>query len=407
MILRAIARSFFSVIRFPPRKQPSAESNSTTDTSQAASTPVGQVFVADAAVRKENQHGGTTHSDTPRHTCDLLPTVADSPAKQPITDPISHPTPPETAPAYASPASPAPAASPELSRAPESSSSDKHIYVRETELTSLASTRPSSLSASIDSAPQICLPTSTSFSSVVEPVQSAPPSHEIEIMQRKIWVRRPGASATLVTVHDDDLVDTVRDAVLHKYANSLGRSIDSPDITLKICSREQTNKNVPPERTLGPEEQIGRTLDLYYAGGQTIDEALVIEVPQKRTPRPSPRVGTHHPVVYPYYVEDHRPGEGAREYFPPMAVHSPHLSQHPAHPAQPNGPHLPHSMAVLTTGQLPPLPSPGAHSTRKHGRPKYVRQHTSSPTILHTHQPTSNGKLPSPFISRKNFANQS
>lgn len=211
-------------------------------------------------------------------------------------------------------------------------------------------------------------------------------------MQRKIWVKRPSASATLVAVNEEDLVDTVRDMILSKYANSLGRSIDSPDITLKICSREPGNKNVPLERVLGPEEPIGRTLDLYYPGGQTIEEALVIDVPQRRTPKPSPRTGNHlQSFVYPYYVDEHRPGDGARDYFPPMpAVHSPHISQHVQ---QANGAHHPHSMAVLTTGQLPPLPSPGGHNSRKHNRPKYVRQHTSSPTIMHTHQPNAIGTL--------------
>ena len=194
------------------------------------------------------------------------------------------------------------------------------------------------------------------------------------LMQRKIWVCRPGASSTRVTVHEDDLVDNVRDVILHKYANSLGKSIDAPDITLKIVARE-AGKPTQNERILGPEESISHTLDSYYPGGQTIEEALIIEVPQRRTPRPSPRVGNHH-VPY-YYTTD---PEGARDYFSPMAVHSPHLATQPNH-YQP-------SMAVLTTGQLPPLPSPGAQGSRKSGRPRYGRQHTSSPTILHTVQPT-------------------
>jgi hypothetical protein len=80
----------------------------------------------------------------------------------------------------------------------------------------------------------------------------------VVIMQRKVWVRRPSASATLVTVQDDDLVDSVRDMIMHKYANSLGRTIDSPDITLKITTREQAGKSISQERVLGPEEIIGR-----------------------------------------------------------------------------------------------------------------------------------------------------
>jgi len=205
-------------------------------------------------------------------------------------------------------------------------------------------------------------------------------------MQRKIWVKRPGASPTRVEVAEDDLVDNVRDVVLAKYANSLGRTVDSPDIALKIISRDQSNKALVNERLLGPEEPIGRTLDTYYPGGQTVDEALIIEVPQRRTPRPSPRTGNHH-IAY-YLPESYRPDDAAREYFPPMPLHSPHGSL----VAHPNGHSSVHSMAVLTTGQLPPLPSPGGgHGARRYARPKYGRQHTSSPTIVHNQAP--NGGL--------------
>src|SRR5271154_5775942 len=103
--------------------------------------------------------------------------------------------------------------------------------------------------------------------------------------KRKIWVKRPGSSPTQVTVNADDLVDDVRDVILRKYANSLGRSFDSPDVTLKILARETSNKNVGKERVLGPEEHIGNTLDAYYAGGQSINEALIIEMPRRRTPK--------------------------------------------------------------------------------------------------------------------------
>ncbi len=197
-------------------------------------------------------------------------------------------------------------------------------------------------------------------------------------MKRKIWVKRVGASATRVEVQDDDLVDNVRDAILNKYANSLGRTIDSPDIILKILTRDPTTKSLGNERTLGPEEEIGHTLDDHFPGGQTIEEALIIDVPKARTPKPSPRPGNHQ-IQY-YVPEQYRPDDAAREYFPPMALQSPHV----AHIQGQHG----NSMAVLTTGQLPPLPSPGGHSSRRGHRPKYGRQHTSSPTILHSTQPT-------------------
>lgn len=231
--------------------------------------------------------------------------------------------------------------------------------------------------------------TSTPLALLTEPT-NLPYSNETGgEMQRRLWVKRPGASATRVEVNEDDLVDNVRDVILRKYANSLGRHIDSPDITLKILSREQNNKSIAIERVLGPEEAIGRTLDTYYPGGQTIEEALLIEVPQKRTPKPSPRPGNHH-VSY-YVPDDYRPGDGARDYFPPMPLHSPHIA-HIQHPAGPNG-NLPvHSMSVLTTGQVPALPSPGGHSRARHVRPKYPRQHTSSPTIVHASQANGIGR---------------
>ncbi len=198
--------------------------------------------------------------------------------------------------------------------------------------------------------------------------------------KRKIWVKRPGSSPTQVIVDEDELVDDVRDGILRKYTNSLGRNFDSPDVTLKIVFRDSGSDSPTTERTLGPEEHIGNTLDTYYPGGQTVEEALIIDVPKKRTPRHSPLVGHH----MPYYVADElRPGENAGEYFPPMPVLSPRIDPRLPHSSNPHHPSA-HSMAVLTTGQLPPLPSPGGRTHRHGHRPKYGRQHTSSPTILHT-----------------------
>jgi osomolarity two-component system response regulator SSK1 len=138
------------------------------------------------------------------------------------------------------------------------------------------------------------------------------------MVSRKVWVKRPGASPTLVTVLEDQLVDDVRDMILKKYANTLGRNFDSPDVTLRIVPRENRQ-----ERTLGPEEPICQILDGYFPGGQTVDEALVIDVPLRRTPRPSPQ-----PMPRYYQEEERRPQEAASEYFPPMpvpTVPSPHL----------------------------------------------------------------------------------
>lgn len=218
------------------------------------------------------------------------------------------------------------------------------------------------------------------------------------MLHRKIWVKRPGASATLVQIREDDLVDDVRDMILKKYANSLGRSYDSPDVYLRIVSRDPAAR--PAERTLGPEEEMCRTLDEYFPGGQTVDEALIIDVPQRRTPKPSPRVPLP-PHVAHYYGET-RPAETDADYFPPMpalGAPSPASLTSLSHDSRQSHAHQDvRSIAVLTTGQVPPLPSPGATRQRTH-RPRPHRNLTSSPTQS-THPPTSTST--SQHLSRPN-----
>ncbi len=196
---------------------------------------------------------------------------------------------------------------------------------------------------------------------------------------RRVWVRRPGASATLVAINEDDVVDDLRDNILLKYSNALGRHFDAPDLTLRIEPREQR-----VERSLRPDEPVARTLEAYYPGGQTVDEALVIEVPLRRTPRPSPRAGPPHaPNAMTYLAQDDaRLPEIASDYFGPGAMAA--AASTLAAPA--TSPSHGHAMTVLTTGQVPQIPSPGGTRSRQHrdrsDRPKLARQHTSSPSAL-------------------------
>ena len=207
-----------------------------------------------------------------------------------------------------------------------------------------------------------------------------PPPFNALMGTRKIWVRRPGASATIISVSEDDLVDDVRDMILRKYANSLGRTFDAPDLTMRICPRDHSK-----DRLLGPEETIGRILDAYYPGGQTVDEALVIDIP-RRTPKASPRapLPPHTAAAAIYYADDGRPSEAGEGYFPPVgAAPSPRLPL--AVPAPTNGT-ASHSIAVLGTGHIPAIPSPGDTRPRPHRgpteRPHIVRNHTASPTPI-------------------------
>lgn len=218
----------------------------------------------------------------------------------------------------------------------------------------------------------------------------AAPTLSAKMLHRKIWVKRAGQAATLVTINEDDLVDDVKDMILKKYANSLGRSFDSPDVTLRIVPREQSlGRRGPGERTLGPEESMARTLDAYYPGGQTVNDALLIDVPQRRTPRQSPRYGlSYHHAPH----EEMRPAETGGDYFPVMPVamnnNSPHMPSNISAAGSTNSAQAHHAISILNTGHAPPLPSPGgSRGTRLGHRPKFGRNNTSSPTAVQTTVP--------------------
>ncbi|KFY74517.1 hypothetical protein V499_05462 [Pseudogymnoascus sp. VKM F-103] len=224
------------------------------------------------------------------------------------------------------------------------------------------------------------------------------------MLMRKIWVKRPNSSATLVTINEDDLVDDVRDMILRKYANSLGRNFDAPDVTLKICSRgdhardhsRDHGRENRHERILGPEEPISRTIDANFPGGQTVHEALIIDVPVRPAPRQSPRATL-------YYHDELRPSESGTDYFPPMPVTlvpSPHHQGGVSMPASASS-SIPHSISVLGTGHIPNLPSPG----RKYAaRPRVSRVTSSSPPVINGQQtPVSvgaSGRTASPHGAR-------
>ncbi|KAI0109426.1 CheY-like protein [Hypoxylon sp. NC0597] len=202
------------------------------------------------------------------------------------------------------------------------------------------------------------------------------------MVTRKVWVKRPLASPTLITINEEDLVDDVRELILRKYANSLGRQFDAPDLTLRICDREQQTT-----RPLQPDEPMGRTLDAYYPGGQSVDDALLIDIPSRRTPKASPNPR--------YYGED-RPHESGTDYFPPYPPASQHQSASSSIAV--NGTHqlhFPPSLTVINGGQLPPLPSPGGTRRLGSARPKIQRMHTASPVSTIANGHTSQSTAPS------------
>lgn len=195
---------------------------------------------------------------------------------------------------------------------------------------------------------------------------SAPSAPRVEY--RKIWVKRPGGSATLIPIRSDALVDDLRDLILRKYTNSIGRHFDSPDLYLHITPRDKR-----PARPLGPEEVLAQTLDSVYPGGQTVEDALVILVPQPH-PRPSPRP----PAPHSYPADPGLPSESAEGYFPPVGSSSSAVPHPPNVGNEPTS----HPPAAMPPAQAPAVPSPGNGRTQVFPeRPRVGRSHTPSPAV--------------------------
>lgn len=210
---------------------------------------------------------------------------------------------------------------------------------------------------------QNLFPSTGEYGSSRVPVTAANMAH------RRVWVKRPGGSATLVPCLEDAVVDELRDQVIMKYGNSLGRTFDSPDIVIRIVAREGNTRLTASERLLSPEEVLSSVLDSYYPGGQTVEEALLIEAPARRTPKPSPRhSGYHH-----HYSE---PGEHG-DYFPPMPVTK--APTPPTHSSSSGAASAP-SISIHTAGVPYPLQSPGRAAHYR--RPALQRHTTNSPTLL-------------------------
>ncbi|RPA83340.1 hypothetical protein BJ508DRAFT_71136 [Ascobolus immersus RN42] len=209
--------------------------------------------------------------------------------------------------------------------------------------------------------------------------------------QRRIWVKRLGGSPTLVTINEEDLVDDVRDVILRKYKNALGRSYDPPDLLLRISpsgpppSRSRASDRPPRlgDRYLEPDEVVSQVLEEYYPQGQRADNALTIELAarpgqqqlnNKQQPsRDSP--GRH--LQSPVSSDAHMNPEGIDYFngFIPSNQHSSSSNTAPQNVA---------AAPVSPDRRPPPIPLVGSNQRRVNtGLPTSHRGfHSSSPTML-------------------------
>src|SRR5271170_1566696 len=115
----------------------------------------------------------------------------------------------------------------------------------------------------------------------------------------KVWVRRPNSSPTRIQIpssvstpnfslpssvaHDaprpidlditeDFLVDDLREVILKRYPQSLGKHHDSADLTIRIHDNDEPDKG----RVLLPDESVVKVLTEEYPQGQKSSEAWTI-----------------------------------------------------------------------------------------------------------------------------------
>ena len=123
----------------------------------------------------------------------------------------------------------------------------------------------------------------------------------------KVWVRRPNSSPVRIQVPssvsspgftssasgardtpreveltDDFLVDDLREAILKKYPQSLGKNHDSADLSIQIPTRRIINGDesdgsvVEGQRILRPDESVIKILAEEYPDGQKSEDAWLI-----------------------------------------------------------------------------------------------------------------------------------
>lgn len=124
----------------------------------------------------------------------------------------------------------------------------------------------------------------------------------------KVWVRRPSSSPTRIQIPssistpictpsadalsamdgprhvdveltEDFLVDDLREAILKKYPQSLGKHHDAADLSIRIPLRRQNgggNGDSEPGRLLSPDENVIKILREEYPDGQKSSEAWTI-----------------------------------------------------------------------------------------------------------------------------------
>lgn len=205
------------------------------------------------------------------------------------------------------------------------------------------------------------------------------------MITRRVWVKTatgPGAPTTII-VHDFDIVDDLKLAVINKFPNTLGRYFDPADITIKLDfssrhhKREDTPNLVLPDGktpqspqvgkpptqlyryiNLEPDQNVFLILDTYYPNGMAMPDAFIIEVSSLDAPQPAPPAPKLAAAAV-FYHQNKPPFHSPQ----PQHVKLPQFATLPQHRLSPipTNPNAPESRGLPTNPRHSPMLAPPQH----------------------------------------------
>lgn len=135
------------------------------------------------------------------------------------------------------------------------------------------------------------------------------------IFTKRVWIKKSNGTPTTLIVHQGDIIDDLKVAIMNKFPNSLARSCDPADLLVKmdLQARQQNNiqpsdqarqqntlstklgpghSSVSPDNIKGsvlqnsyklinlePDQIVWSLLDMYYPNGMSMKESLIVESP--------------------------------------------------------------------------------------------------------------------------------
>lgn len=138
------------------------------------------------------------------------------------------------------------------------------------------------------------------------------PNRQVKSQFRRVWVKRLTGTPTTIMISSDQLVDDLKQAVISKYPNSLGRHFDPAEIQLLVrgslerssyMNRRHRKKTLTKNFTLSgedistkaangdsawqdldsyfilaPDQNVWDVINEYCGGSMSIDDAFVVDV---------------------------------------------------------------------------------------------------------------------------------